>query len=84
MPRQGFSLPRHAQAWQAIEIVVYGYYIVNMKVLMIAQSLALSPLYRRMKAEDQVELILQLRDHKDFQVCSMKDRIAKWIRTGEY
>jgi ribonucleotide reductase beta subunit family protein with ferritin-like domain len=55
----------------------------SLNILLIAQSLSLSPLYRAMNEEEQIKLIEHLRDRTNYKTSPFKQQLVKWVKTGD-
>lgn len=56
----------------------------SLNILLIAQSLSLSPLYRTMNEEEQIKLIQHLRDRTNYNSHPFKQQLVKWVKTGDF
>jgi hypothetical protein len=61
---------------------VFTFFWKSLHILLIAQSLSLSPLYQGMNVEDQVRLIRHLRDRTNYDASPLKRQLRQWVKTG--
>ncbi len=54
----------------------------SLHILLVAQSLSLSPLYHGLNVEDQVRLIRHLKDRTDYDATPLKRQLRQWVKTG--